>query len=97
MPNVKVSYGPPGARGVSAIMGIGVDDVEPHPATDLLKKAVWIGLGAFALGVVTSKRGLRGFGLGAAAVGLGVRYLSEKNLTAPAPASATPVPLTSVP
>jgi hypothetical protein len=77
-------------------MGLGIDDVEPHPTTEMLKKAMWIGLGAFALGVVSNKRGLRGFGLGAAAVGLGVRYLSEKNLTAPAPVSS-PRPLTSIP
>jgi hypothetical protein len=93
MTPVKVAYGPPGAHGVSAIMGIGADDVEPHPANDLLKKAVWIGIGAWAIGIVTSKRGLRGFGLGVAATGLGVKYLSEKNLTAP----VSPKPLTSVP
>jgi hypothetical protein len=64
-------------------MGLGVDDVEPHPATVLLKKAMWIGIGVWAVGIVMNRPGLRGFGIGAAAVGLGVRHLSEKNLTAP--------------
>jgi hypothetical protein len=70
-------------------MGIGADDVEPHPSASLLTKAMWIGLGAWAIGVVTSKRGLRGFGLGAAAVGMGVKYLSEKNLATPVKPVAT--------
>jgi hypothetical protein len=89
MPRIAVSYGPPGARGVTTLLGIGADDVEPHPAIPMLKKAMWIGIGAWVLGVVANKRGLRGFGLGAAAVGLGVRYLSEKNLTATPPLVAT--------
>ena len=89
MPRVSVAYGPPGARGVQSIMGLGAEDVEPHPAAEMLRKAMWLGLGAWAVGVVINRPGLRGFGLGAAAVGLGVRHLTEKNLTAPsAPATA---------
>lgn len=80
MSKVHIAFGPPGAKGVSSIMGIGADDVEPHPAPELLRKAGWAGVGLWAIGVVLNKPALRGAGLGAAAVSFGVRHLAEADL-----------------
>ena len=80
MSKVHIAYGGPGIKGVSSIMGIGADDVEPHPATELLRKAAWLGVALWGIGVVVNKPALRGAGLGAAAVGFGVKHLAEENL-----------------
>lgn len=83
MARVHVSYGPPGAKGVTSIMGVGADDVEPHPAPELLRKAAIVGGAIWLIGVVLNKPTLRGAGLGTVAVGLGVRHLTEQELKKP--------------
>lgn len=80
MSRVHIAFGPPGAKGVSSIMGVGADDVEPHPAPELLRTAAWLGVALWGIGVVINRPALRGAGLGAAAVGFGVKHLVEEDL-----------------
>ena len=80
MSRVEVSYGPPGAVGVTTILGIGAADLEANPLDSTLEKAAWGGVALWAIGVVLRKRQLAGFGLGVAACGWGVKYLGAKAL-----------------
>ena len=89
MPRIQVAYGPPGQKGVTAIMGVGADDYEPDPTQKMLERAGWLSVGLWALGVFTGSVRLRSIGIGAAAVGFGVRYLANRNLAAPAASQAT--------
>jgi hypothetical protein len=77
---VRIAYGPPGAKGVTTIVGLGAEDVEPHPADKLLGRAGWIGIAIWAVGVVTNRSQIRGVGLGVAATGFGVKYLGNREL-----------------
>lgn len=80
MPNVRVAYGPPGQKGVTTIVGLGAEDTEAHPAEKMLGRAGWIGIAIWAAGVVFNRAQLRGAGLGVAATGFGVKYLSNREL-----------------
>lgn len=77
---VRIAYGPPGQKGVTTIVGLGAADVEPHPAERMLGRAAWVGIGIWAIGVVLNRPQLRGAGLGVAATGFGVKYLSNREL-----------------
>jgi hypothetical protein len=79
MPRIHVSYGPPGERGVTSIMGLGADEVAAlSDKTDkALEKAGWIGVGIWSLGFLLNKKRLRDLGAGAAAASFLVKYAAR--------------------
>lgn len=78
MPRVVMEYGPPGLKGVTQIMGIGADDIEPSTHENSMKT---VGIGAaaiFALGIVAGNKNAQQFGLGAGAAILACHLLAKR-------------------
>lgn len=88
---MKISYGPPAARGVTQLMAVGAADFDPTPVDRAVARGGLLALAVLGFGLVTGNRGARNFGLGAAVALYGVRMVSRPRaveVTAPAPAPA---------
>jgi len=78
---MNISYGPPGARGVTQLMAVGADDIE-HTATDrAVKVGSLIGLAVLGYGLVAKHKCAKTLGLGAVVALLGVRMASSGHRT----------------
>jgi hypothetical protein len=93
MPTVVAEYGPPGHKGVTSIMGLGANDLEPAPYQQSNRTVGMVAVGVWALGALSGNRKLRDFGFGAGlavfAAGLLTRRAEQK--AAGAPATSSPV------
>jgi hypothetical protein len=70
---MKISYGPPGQRGVTTLMAVG-DDAELASAT---KTGAWISLGVMATGWLLGSPRLADVGAGGAIALIALRVLTK--------------------
>lgn len=87
---MKISYGPPPARGVTQLMAVGAAEFD-ETATDRVVKGGIAGAAVVAgLGILIGSRTLRDVGLGGACALAAVRYYARRGqvvaVTQPAPA-----------
>jgi len=82
MQTVVAEYGPPGHKGVTSIMGLGADDIEPAPYQRSNRTVGLVAVGVWALGALSGNQKLRDFGFGAGmalfAAGLLTRQAEKK-------------------
>ena len=90
---MQISYGPPGARGVTQLMAVGSADLETSPSDRVVRWGTIVSLALAGYGVATNRKGVRNAGLGAAvalaAVGVATGAFGGGRVavTSPAPAS----------
>lgn len=79
MPKIHVSYGPPGARGVSTLLGLGADEVAAleDKRDKALVRAGWIGVGLWGVGLLLNRKRIRDVGMGGALASFLVRYVTR--------------------
>jgi hypothetical protein len=73
---VKISYGPPGHRGVTHLVAIGASELEETPTDHAVKVVGVAGAALFVAGFVIGGARVRSIGLGAALGALAIRALS---------------------
>lgn len=87
---MKISYGPPAARGVTQLMAVGAADFDQTATERAMSKGGLLALAVLGIGLVTGSRRARDIGLGAAVAIYGVRMVARPRpveVTAPAPAA----------
>lgn len=75
---MKISYGPPGQRGVTTLMAVGADDIEESPTDHNITIGLGLGSAVSVLGFLVGSSTLRCLGLGAVAALYAVRWKSQQ-------------------
>lgn len=94
---MEVRYGPPGHKGVTQLMSVGSDDLEPR-TKKVLRTASLLSIGVWALGLLSGSKAMKNVGFGAGLAAFGTRVALERARkveveTAPtAPQDAGPAP-----
>ena len=70
---MRLSYGPPGHKGVTTLMAVGADEY-PNPTDRHIQAGVALSASAAVLGFLSGSRTLRDAGAGAAAALLLLRW-----------------------
>lgn len=78
MRNVVVEFGPPGHKGVTAIQGVGADELEPHALSDSVQKAGRASLLVLVGGLLLGSDTLRNIGAGGALASFGASWWSNR-------------------
>ncbi len=90
MQTVIAEYGPPGHKGVTSIMGLGANDLDPAAYQQSNRTVGMVAVGVWALGLISGNKPLRDFGFGAGvalfAAGLLTRRAEQKE------AGVAPIP-----
>jgi hypothetical protein len=81
---MRVSYGPPGHKGVSQLMAVG-DDEYATPTESAVKTGQVLAGAVWLVGLIGGSRTLRGWGFGATMALLGVRAAAKRRAPRPAP------------
>lgn len=88
---MKVSFGPPGQRGVTTLMAVGADDIEESPTDRNITVGLGLGTAASLLGLLVGSSTIRNLGMGAVVALYAVRWKSQQPqvvaVTQPPPAS----------
>lgn len=89
---MKISYGPPGARGVSTLMAVGASDIDQTPTDRAVQVGGWVSLAAAIGGAVIGSKTIRDLGLGGAIALFAVRAVTNAPQQV---AVTTPIPPTN--
>ena len=73
---MKVSYGPPGHRGVTQLMAVGADDFELNKTEKMVKTGGLIAIGIWGLGMIMGSNTVKNIGFGGALALFGVQAVS---------------------
>ena len=73
---MKIAHGPPGAHGVTTLMSVGSDGLDPR-ISDTARLVGIAASGVWAYGWATKQKGIKKVGLGVAMAALVVELLSK--------------------
>lgn len=86
---MRVSYGPPGAKGVTQLMAVDGADFDETKLEKAVKAGTVIAVGLAILGALGGGKTMRNAGLGGAAALVAVRWFATKTAVVPV---TTPAP-----
>jgi hypothetical protein len=85
---MQVSYGPPGAKGVTQLMAVGADEHEGNVTEQAVKTGGLLAVGVWGLGLLLGSRSLQNVGMGAGLALFGVQMVAGRqrvSVVKPAP------------
>ncbi|MBT8452958.1 MAG: hypothetical protein KJO40_13400 [Deltaproteobacteria bacterium] len=85
---MRISYGPPGQKGVTTMMAVGADEYGQGDLEKAVKTGGLVAVGVWGLGWLLGSKTMRNVGLGAGLALFGVQTLSKPQkvaVTTPTP------------